>query len=115
MASYLARFSPTRAGRDLFSYMRREGRNWRIMLLCAAIVFALFAGFIHDSHFQKDNRPDIIYVEQWPASRTEAEIIAANKANQIEKDKRQAAEDAVRKKNQEAYKRLDDKLKAMGI
>lgn len=85
------------------------------MALCAAIVFALFAGFIHDSHFQKEYHPDIVYVEQWPASRTEAEILASNKANQIEKDKRQAAEDAARKKNQAAYKRLDDKLKALGI
>jgi len=112
----LANLSPLRAWRDLRRYLaNRQPYHWKIMVLCAAIVFALFATFIHDSKIEKDYKSDIIYVQQWPLDRTEAQIVAQQKVDQAARKKRLAAEDAERKKIQAQFKRVDDKLKAWGL
>ena len=114
--SYLARFSPTRAYRDLRLFLSNlPPYHWKIMALSAAIVFALFVGFVHDSRYEIPYKPNIIYVEQWPASRTEAEIVAQQKIDGAAKTKRLAEEEAEQKKTQAQFKKVDDKLKAWGF
>lgn len=116
MDSYFARISPIRAWRDLRLFLsHRQPYHWKIMALSAAIVFALFVGFVHDSKFEKEYKPDIIYVQQWRADRSEQEILAQQKIDQAEKEKRMAADAAQRKKVQDQFKKIDDRLKAWGI
>lgn len=114
--SYFARFSPTRAFRDLRLFLSNlPPYHWKVMALSAAIVFALFIGFVHDSRWEHEYKPDIIYVEQWPASRSEAEILTQQKIDGAAKTKRLAEEEAERKERQAQFKKVDDKLRAWGF
>lgn len=116
MLGYFARFSPLRAVRDLRHFFAtRESYHWRMMALSAAIVFAIFVGFIHDSRWERPYKPNIIYVEQWPASRSDAEIQAQLAIDKVAKTKRLAEEKRLQDEQQAAYKRLDNKLKAWGL
>ncbi len=97
-----SRFSPIVAYRDLRLFLSQR-QPYELIFLVAALgvtSFLIYA-FMKDSYVEQEYRPKIIYVEQWPADRTDAQIIAQQKAR----------EDAQRA----AFKRLDDKLKAMGI
>ncbi|MBY0583714.1 MAG: hypothetical protein K2P68_12460 [Sphingomonas sp.] len=113
---FLARFSPFRAYRDLRQFFAtRQSYHYRFMALSAAIVVALFFGFVHDSKEKREYKRNIIYVEQWPLSRTDAEIKAQQAIDQVAKEKRLAEEDRLRKERQAQFKKVDDQLKALGI
>lgn len=110
------RFSPLRAIRDLRVFLSQRPPFEVVFLFLAMAITAVFIfAFAHDSHEDRVYRPDIIYVQQWPADRTDAQIIAQQKIDQAAKDKQLAAEEAQRKKVQADYKKLDDRLKGMGI
>jgi len=114
--SFLRFLSPTRAYRDLRRYLQTRQRHqlW-IMLACLVITWGVVFALIQDSRYEKEYHENIVYFQQWPANRTDAEIIAQQK---IDGPKEQAAKDAEAKRQadeQAAYKRLDDKLKRWGI
>lgn len=116
MRQYLARFSPFTAINDLRRFLaQRQPHELGILALSVVLTTALIAGFIHDSHEERPYKRDIVYVEQWPASRTEAEIKAQQKIDQAAKEKRLAEEARQQKKVQAEFKKLDDRLKALGI
>lgn len=114
--SYFARLSPLRAYRDLRLFLAGfQSYHYKFMALSAAIVFALYVGFVHDSKYRNEYHPNIIYVQQWRADRTEAEIVAQQKIDKVGQDKRIAEQAAREKKLQEQFKKVDDKLKAWGF
>lgn len=114
--SYLARFSPFRAYRDLrFFLATRQRYELGFLALSLIITAALIAGFVHDSHVERPYKRNIVYVEQWPADRTDAEIAAQQKIDQVAAHKRKAEIEAEQKRTQAEFKRLDDRLKAMGL
>jgi len=114
--NYFARFSPLRGIRDLRLYLaQRRPFELGFLALSVVVTSAVVAGFAHDSHADRVYRKNIIYVEQWPASRSDAEITAQQKIDQVIAHKKQAELEKLQKERQAEFKRLDDKLKAMGI
>ena len=53
-------------------------------------------------------RREILFVESWSANRTDAEIIADQKRDQAERER-------AMKENQRQWKKLDERLKRLGI
>jgi hypothetical protein len=114
--SYVSRFSPVRAYKDLRLFLAtRQPHELGFLLLAVAITGFFIFAFAHDSYFKPEYKRNIVYVEQYRLDRTDAEIRAQQVIDQAAKDKRLAAEKAKRDKLQGQFKRLDDKLKSMGI
>lgn len=112
----LARFSPLRPLRDLRAYLasRQPYELWFMiaaLLLTAGVLFA----FVKDSAVVPVYRPNIIYVQQWRADRTDAEIRAQQVIDQVKRDKEAAELKKRERELQQQYKRLDDRLKKYGI
>jgi hypothetical protein len=117
MWAYLRRFAPLRAFFDLRRYLGSRGKHEIIFLFAAlAVCVLIIAMFLVDYSPKAIYRePDIIYVQSWPANRTDAEIVAQQKIDQAKKDK----EDAQRAKDEAElraqYKRASDTLNKFGI
>ncbi|WP_151953826.1 hypothetical protein [Sphingomonas sp. EC-HK361] len=114
---YFARMNPLRAVRDLRLFLsQREKYELWFGILAVSLTLLLLIGFLHDSRMEAPAYdPEIIYVQQWPANRTDAEIRAQQKIDQAKKDERQAIIDAREAKSRAALKRLDEQLDRMGI
>ena len=114
--SFLARFSPIRAVRDLrlFLATREPYEMWFLIAAMLATSFVIYA-FVIDSHFEKPYRPQITYVEQWRLDQPDAEIVARQKVDQAKRDKEGAARKAREDKLRAGFKRIDDKLNQWGI
>ncbi|MEN2790066.1 hypothetical protein ABC974_10550 [Sphingomonas oligophenolica] len=105
-----------RAIRDLRLFLSQRRKHELVFLaLSVAITWTIMFYMIHDTKIVKDRRPVIIYVQQWPANRTDAEIIAQQKLDAPEQTKREEAEKKREADNQAAWKRIDDNLKKYGI
>ena len=114
--SFLRAISPRRAYRDLRQFLAQR-KTYELVFfgLAIAVTWTIMFAIANNSTVEKVYRPNIIYVEQWSANRTDAQIIAQQK---IDGPKEKAAAEEVRKQqaeNQAAYKRLDDKLKKYGL
>ena len=81
------------------------------MLITLTLIYA----FARDSSFETEYRPDIIYVEQWRADRSEAEILAQQKIDYVKKKERLAEEKAAKEQRQAEFKKVDDALTKWGI
>ena len=112
----LAFLSPRRAFFDLRDFLSRR-RPHQFVFATAAVALTGLAllEIAHDSHYVPDYHPNIIYVQQWRADRSEAAILAQQKVDKAADDKRDAAIKAAQDKQQAAYKRLDDGLKKYGF
>src|SRR3546814_3817474 len=88
----------------MFSNMDR--RRWLFLALAFAMTFTVLFGFLLDSDFRKLGPGEqIIYVENWRANRSEAEIAA-----------RQRRDQAVQRQQEEERRRQYQKLgKSLGI
>lgn len=113
---YFARFSPFRAVRDLRQFLAaRQPYELYFMMASLAITGIILVMFIHDSSFEREYKPDIVYVQQWRLDRTDAEIRAQQKIDQAKRD----VEDAEQRKREEKlrgqFKKMDDQLTRMGL
>lgn len=100
------------AWRDLRDAVRAP-RKHKIVFAALACVFPAFLlwAMIHDAKVDEEwIPPTIVYVKQWPASRT-AEEVRAQQARDLpaELAAKKAREDAAEAKRQ-AYRRLADKM-----
>ena len=113
---YLSRFSPIRAIVDLRRYLasRQPYELW-FMMASLAITAAVLVMFVKDSTIAPEYRPNIIYVQQWRADRTDAEIIAQQKVDQIQREKDVASHKKREEEMRAQFKKLDDGLKKYGI
>lgn len=113
---YLARFNPLRAVNDLRAYLaqRQPYELWFGILAIVLTALILF-GFVLDSHVERPYKANITYVESWPLSRTDREIIAQQKIDQVKRDKLAAEVRARQERTRAQFKQLDDKLKAYGL
>ncbi|KQN92513.1 hypothetical protein ASE95_07335 [Sphingomonas sp. Leaf231] len=116
MQQFFARMSPIRAWHDLRLFLgtRQPQDLWFLLLSITLTCFILWA-FVHDSYAEKVYKPKIVYFEQWKLDRTDAEIIAQQKIDKPIRDAQIAAQRAREEKLRAGFKRLDDKLNAMGI
>ena len=113
---YFSRFSPVRAVRDLrfFLASRQPHELWFLMAAMGITGFLIYA-FYRDSYVEPVYRPQITYVQQWSADRTDAEIRAQQAIDEPVKQRRLAEQRAAEEKQRASFKKLDDQLTKWGI
>lgn len=114
--NFFGRMSPTRAFKDLrFFFQGRE--TYELWFLIAAMLitgFFIYA-FARDSAVEPTYKRDIVYVQQWTADRTDAEIRAQQAIDAPIKAKALADRKAEQEKKQAGFKKLDDAMKRWGL
>lgn len=96
--------SPRAAFNDLRAFMRHRSREQVLGFIMAVLVtMIIIIEFLVDSKINTAPPAQIIYVENWKATRTDAEIIADQKKDEAQ---RQAA----LKQQQEEFKKLENTL-----
>ena len=81
--------SPAVAWRDFVATIRDQKRKRQKLLIALASVMMpviIVTAFYHDANIKPT--PRLIYVESWPASRTDAEIKAQQKIDEAKRQKR---------------------------
>jgi hypothetical protein len=113
---YFSRFAPVRAVNDLRVYLSQR-RPYEVVFLVVAIMLTVtvIAGFVVDSHIEQPYKREIVYVQDWRADRSEAEIRAAQFRDMAVKTRRDAAIEKAKVDRKASFKRLDDKLDKWGI
>jgi hypothetical protein len=96
--------SPRAAIADFRAFLRhREREHWIGAALAVLVTIIIIIEFLVDSKINTAPPPRIVYVEQWKAGRTDAEIIADQK-------KDQAAKEAARRERQRQFQKLEKQL-----
>lgn len=114
--SFLKFFSPVTAWRDLrFFLATRKRHELGFLALSLVVTLLILVAFVKDSHFEKPYERNIIYVEQWPITRTDDQIRAQQKIDQAKRNIEKAELEKRRKAKQAEFKRLDDKLESWGF
>jgi hypothetical protein len=86
----------------------RRPHQWVGLGLAVVMPLSLVVLFLVDGRTNIAPGESITYVESWPATRTDAEIIADQKKHQAIKEKAQA-------ERQRQFKRLDERLEKAGL
>ena len=95
---------PRAAFADLRAFLRQRSREQVIGFALAVLATAIIViEFFVDSKINTAPPPYIVYVDQWSANRTDAEIIAQQKKDQAEVE-------AFRKERQEQFQKLENQL-----
>jgi hypothetical protein len=95
---------PRAAFTDLRNFMRQRSREQVIGAALAVLATAIIViEFLVDAKINTAPPPQIVYVESWPANRTDAEIAAEQK-------KDQAAQEAARKERQRQFQKLEKRF-----
>jgi len=103
MAVFPRPSSPRAVWADLKTFLAgRERHRLLFAFLAIAITGLMLLGFYVDSR-PEPQPPQIIYAQSWPASRTDAEIIAQQKIDQKKLDAR-------REEKRRQYQRLAKQL-----
>lgn len=115
--NFLRHFSPLRAWRDLRYYIgTRQRHQLGFMGVALALTYVMVVGVIYESRIPpKPYHRDIIYVQQWPANRTDAEIVAQQKIDGIEQTKRENELKRLQAERRAQFKKVNDGLKAYGL
>lgn len=87
---------------------QRSRYQWGGLAVAIVMPVLIVAGFYHDASHGIAPGPQLIYVQSWPATRTDAEIKAQQKIDQA---KREAAQ----KERQRQFQKIDRDLKKVGI
>jgi hypothetical protein len=113
---YFRRFAPVRAYRDLRYFLAtREPYEYWFLVAAMAITGFLVWAFAHDSRFEREYRPEIVYVEQWRADRSDADIVAQQKIDAPIKAKRMAEQKAREDKVKAQFQAVDNAMDKWGL
>jgi hypothetical protein len=114
--NFFRRVSPIKAFTDLWGFLRQRRRHEVVFLVLSfSLTWGMFTAFMIDTRIVRPYKRDIVYVQQWRADRTDAEIIAQQK---IDLPKEKAALEAQAKADAQrrlAFKHMNDQLKAVGL
>lgn len=115
--SRFSRYNPLTGLRDLRLFLHSRQKHEIVFAFLAIVTtVTVIVGFTLDSRdLEKPYERDIQYVESWPLDRTDAEIVAAQKADMKTRALREAEEKKRQAENRAALKRLDDKLSGWGF
>jgi hypothetical protein len=95
---------PRAAFADLTAFLRQRSREQLIGAALAVLATAIIViEFLVDSKINTAPPPQVIYVEQWNAGRTDEEIVAQQKVDQQKKE-------AAQKERQRQYQELEKDL-----
>jgi hypothetical protein len=101
--------SPRALWADLRAFTsERRAHHWVAAALAIAIPIAIVFVFYLDGKTNILPGPQLIYVESWPANRSDAEIKAQQKIDQAWRDK-------ANKERQEMFKKHDEQLERLGL
>lgn len=107
---YFDRFQPRSAWADLRYFMWHEQPYRWVFLLASILLTGLtLMAFWADSRFEPEYKREIIYVEQWPLSRTDKQIIAQQKVDQVIKTRRLEAEKRESDKREKFFREVKKK------
>ncbi len=96
--------SPRAAFVDFRAFLRhREREHWIGAALAVLVTIIIVIEFFVDSQINTAPPPRLIYVEQWKADRTDAQIVADQKKHQAEKE-------AAAKERQRQFQKLEKQL-----
>ena len=91
--------------RDLRAFFGTLQRyHYVAALVSVTLTGLLIWGFDHDSYFER--QPQIVYIESWPASRSDAEIQADQRKDSAEKHREQAERRAAFQKLERLNERI---------
>lgn len=109
MAFFLRPAGPRALWKDLGAFWRTRPRgNWIAATLALLVTSGIILGFYLDSQTMGETRTQVIFIDSWPASRTDAEIKAKQKADQAERERARA-------EHQRRLQRIDQNLNRLGI
>ena len=115
MAVFPRPASPRALIQDLRLFLAtRQRHQLLIAMLSVAIPGLIVAGFYHDAQVEPP-KPEMYFIPSWPATRSDAEIIAQQKIDAVIKARRLEAEARERAQNQAAFKKIQDRLDAWGV
>ena len=81
---------PRAAFKDLAAFMRQRSREQVIGAMLAILATTIIViEFLVDSKINTAPPPQIVYVDQWSANRTDAEIVEQQKVDQAKKEEAQ--------------------------
>jgi hypothetical protein len=113
---FFSRFNPLRAWRDLRNFLLGRGKVELAALFIAALITAVVIGvFARNATPEVKPERTIIYVQQWPASRSDDQIKAQQKVDAPKEAAARAEVARQQEKRRQEFKRLDDKLRSWGI
>lgn len=115
--SFLGRFSPFAAIRDLRRFLAaREKHELVFAFLAIFVTMTLVVGFVLDSRdLTKPWERDIFYVQDWPVDRSIEQIRAQQKIDMAKRKVEQAKLEKLRRERQAEFKAIDDQLERLGI
>lgn len=102
-----SRFNPVPGFADLWNEIRRpHPYRWPILALSVLPVALILYWATAQVEYKAPERPSITYITTFDPDRSDAEIIASNRANQEVKDLRAAEEERIAREKREMYKAL---------
>lgn len=115
--SRLRLFNPIAAVNDLRSFLGARQKHELIFAFLSVIVtVGIIVAFYADSgDLKAPYKREIQYVESWPADRSDAEIVAAQKADAVNRAKREAEQKKRQEERRASLQRLDDALTRLGL
>jgi hypothetical protein len=107
MRDFFRSISPRRAANDFLDVWRGENRHrWLVLGVAVAMTGSLLAMFLPEGGRAPETPPEIVWVATFAESRTQADIIASNCANQRLKDELEAELAEREELRREAYAAL---------
>ena len=101
--------SPRALAADLRAFAGGRSRvQWFAAAMAILMPLTIITLFLLDGRQNIGPGPELIMVKSWPASRTDAQIIADQKTNQ-------ARREAAIKERQRQFRKVDEDLKKVGI
>jgi hypothetical protein len=102
-----SRFNPVPGFADLWNELRRPTPyRWPILALSVLPAALILYWATSQVEYKAPERPKVIYVTTFDPDRSDAEIIASNRANQEVKDLRAAEEERIAREKRAMYKAL---------
>jgi hypothetical protein len=89
-ASYWRNVSPRGAIGDFVTVWRENPYRWRVLAVSIVLSGTMLYGFVPDSQRAPPERPEVTFISTFDPTRTDAEIVASNIANQKLKERDEA-------------------------
>jgi hypothetical protein len=98
---------PVGAIADFRTVWQQAGKNrWRIAAAAAACTIGVFSLMYQEEHRILPRPPKVTYITSWRADRSDAEIIASNKANEVYQQKLREEQARRDEEVREIYKKI---------
>jgi hypothetical protein len=102
-----SRFNPAPGLIDFWNEIRRpHPHRWPILALSLLPAGLILYWAFSQVEYKAPERPEVIYIATFDPDRSDAEIIASNRANQEVKELRAAEEERIARRKRELYKAL---------